>query len=143
MNTPESSNGRILKSLVAFVVLVSGVYAMMQPMSQRVDFLERQIQTMSERNLAKAIRERESVVDLGKITVRFQEVETQFSNLDERTQRIEAGARRDMAQLDKQQRERTALALRNLERELAQLDAKLYKEIQHLRRDLTRVSKGK
>lgn len=45
----ENGSTKAFGGVLALVALIAGVYAMVQPMNQRIDFLERQIGTMNSR----------------------------------------------------------------------------------------------
>ena len=77
--TPSNSNGpKAFAGVVLIGAVIAGVYAMVEPMSQRIDFLERQLgraiaamerddeREASDRNILAAFQER------------FREIETQF-----------------------------------------------------------------
>lgn len=78
----ESNNtGRtgfvVLASLLA---IIAGVYAMVEPMGQRIDFVNEQVKAHSGLHAHEG-----GVGDLAKIVERFSEVETQFRGLRELT----------------------------------------------------------
>ena len=85
MEKVNSNGGKILGSLLGILAVIAGVYAMVAPMNQRIDFMERTIESQA--------REAERHTDLGlhpgagaqlsAISERLKEVETQFIGLRE------------------------------------------------------------
>ncbi len=76
-----SAGAKALGALVAIVALIAGVYAMVEPMGQRIDFLERHIEKMEERMTARDITEKEATAVVSRFQEKFAEVETQFGAL--------------------------------------------------------------
>lgn len=78
---PNNNTGRtgfvVLASLLA---IIAGVYAMVEPMGQRIDFLSTQMKTHAVLQAHEG-----AAADLAKIVERFSEVETQFRGLRELT----------------------------------------------------------
>lgn len=54
------------------------MYAMVEPMSQRIDFLERQLAARDSATRAQILTATETIASLAAISERFKEVETQF-----------------------------------------------------------------
>jgi len=87
-NMPKSnSNGstKAVAGVIGLLLVISGVYAMIEPMSQRIDFLEREI----DRSKVKISDHEKTVGHTGLIQQqagareRFKEIETQFKGLRE------------------------------------------------------------
>ena len=82
------SNGSATKAfggVFAILALIAGVYAMIEPQGQRMDFLERQIVDMRTEMHKDDAREQQDQSQLSSIEERFKEVETQFEGLREVT----------------------------------------------------------
>ena len=95
--TNKNANGaKALGAVVAIVAVIMGVYAMVEPMSQRIDFLERQLDKIDARLHDTDQRERDAAESLAAIQERFQEVETQFRAERELRTTNEARADKDL-----------------------------------------------
>jgi len=79
-----SNNTRAFGGVVALVAIIAGVYAMIEPMTQRIDFMERHLDVMSERMDTDDQREREDNSRVSIMGQKFTEVETQFSDMERR-----------------------------------------------------------
>ena len=88
-HSTNSNNVKVLSGVVAIVALISGILALVRPMGQRIEALERNFS-----NFTTSAGTPATVSSLAQLQEKFVEVETQFSNLDERTMRIEAQMRR-------------------------------------------------
>ena len=79
----NNSSAKAFGGVAAILAVVAGIYAMTEPMSQRVDFLERQIGTMRTEMLEHGSRQAHpGMLQLyGQHSERFKEVETQFRSL--------------------------------------------------------------
>ena len=72
----EGNGTRAFGGVIALVALLTGMAAIIRPIQQQVDFLDRRIS-------ADDVREREDTATIGKMSERFKEVETQFRSLRE------------------------------------------------------------
>jgi uncharacterized protein HemX len=79
----NNSSAKAFGGIIALVALILGVYAMVEPMNQRIDFLERQIDTLEANMRLDDLRERKDESRLSAMGEKFMEVETQFSALRE------------------------------------------------------------
>ena len=80
-----ASNGNgLMKSLGAVVVIVVGLYATVQPMSQRIDFLERQLETHE--NLVMHAGTEQRVTEM---SVMSKEVATKFEHINDRLDELD------------------------------------------------------
>ena len=104
-----NSNGpKAFAGVVLIAAVIAGVYAMVEPMSQRIDFLERQLAKTESTLVRIDDRARDSLSILHAIPERFQEVETQFAS--ERQLRTKNEVRSD------RDREEFLMRLRELEK---------------------------
>lgn len=118
------SNGtKTFGGVIALVAVVSAISAIMLPLGQRVSALEGNF-----RDFTTSAGTPGTVAALASLQEKFVEVETQFSNLDERTERIEVAAAQGTEALD--QKLQTEIRLH-----LAVIEEKL----RHLRTDLDRL----
>ncbi len=88
----EKNNNTGTKAFAGVLVIlavIAGVFAMVQPMTQRINQLERQINTLADHQNLDNTREREDQSKFAASAERFKEVETQFSGLENRIQKIE------------------------------------------------------
>jgi len=104
-NGSDSGNGtKAFAGVIGLLLVIAGVYAMIMPMNQKIDFLERSVaaqklaqtkeldrilSSLSIENDKNSYRERETVAKITTLLEKFKVVESQFSNLDERVLCIE------------------------------------------------------
>ena len=96
-NLTKSNNGngstKAFAGVIGLMLVIAGVYAMIEPMNQRIDFLERQITSLKNSHANKedehSITHRDFVATLSSTTERFAEVETQFDDIERRIQNYE------------------------------------------------------
>lgn len=75
---PRNANGaKAIGGLLALVAVIAGVYAMVEPMGQRLDFIRDHVKLHDTLHAHSG-----AVADLAKITVQFTEVETQFHAME-------------------------------------------------------------
>ncbi len=76
-------------AVLGLLALIAGVYAMVQPMNQRIDFVDQQMEKLEIRLVKSLERHIETAShpqaarDLATMSERFKEVETQFRSLRE------------------------------------------------------------
>ena len=106
--------------ILAIVAVIAGVFAMVEPMGQRIDFLEAQLSEfrteLSAARQSDSTHQRATDREIASIGEKFSEVETQFGALDARVVRFEDWLRwwqREVPSLDAIQSER----IRALERD--------------------------
>jgi len=85
-NIPKSDSNsatRAVAGIIGLLLVVAGVYAMVEPMSQRIDFLEREVQrSRTELNSHEAVTGHTGLIQQKAVAkVRFKEIETQFKSL--------------------------------------------------------------
>jgi len=86
--TPTNNTApKALAGVVAIVAVIAGVYAMVEPMGQRIDFTTVQI-TRLENSLQRSViadtnHQRLTDTNLAELREKFKEVETQFQGLRE------------------------------------------------------------
>ena len=76
MAADTATNAKAFGGVIAVVALVAGVYAMVEPMGQRIDFLERQLESANAATKERARLHAESV-------------DQQFAAIDGRTEQLE------------------------------------------------------
>lgn len=77
-----NSNGmKAFSAVIAVVAVIAGVYAMTEPMGQRIDFLERQLAGQTAAMAIDDVREQQNRDRTTSMLERFKEVETQFVGL--------------------------------------------------------------
>lgn len=83
MAEPSSNGPKAFASVIALVAVIAGIYAMVEPMSQRVDFLERQLTETRQAMMLDDQRESSDRNLLAAFQERFSEIETQFRAMKE------------------------------------------------------------
>ena len=78
LNLKNNNGYKFFVSLVGLLALISGVYAMVQPMNQRIDSLSNEIQSL-----------REDIKESATTKQMFIEVETQFDGIKLRVSSLE------------------------------------------------------
>ena len=76
--TTNNTTAKIFGGVFAAAAIISMMYAMVEPMSQRIDFLERQLAARDSATRAQILTATETIASLAAISERFKEVETQF-----------------------------------------------------------------
>lgn len=89
-----TTNGaRAFGGVIALVAIIAGVYAMtrleVEPMGQRIDFLSEQLLSIRKDMALDDARERTDRDAFARVSERFKEVETQFSNQSTRIEVFE------------------------------------------------------
>jgi len=84
MDSKIKDNNNLLKSFGAVVIIIVGLYATVQPMSQRIDFLERQLETHE--NLAMHAGTEQRVMEM---SVMSKEVSTKFEHITSRLDELD------------------------------------------------------
>ena len=79
--TGGSGANNLFGSIMLVVAVIAGVYAMIQPMGQRIDFLQTELATINTSINKDNDRERTDAAELSKIREMFTEVETRFEGL--------------------------------------------------------------
>ena len=74
----ESTGPKAFGAVFVLVAIVAGVYAMVQPMTQRLDYQERAMTELRAQRTQANQRERDEMTKLSMIAERFKAVETQF-----------------------------------------------------------------
>ena len=77
----NGSGAKAFGGIVALVAVIAGVYAMVEPQSQRMDFLSSQLLAIEKHMALDDKREREDQGQFSATAERFKEVETQFTAL--------------------------------------------------------------
>ena len=86
-----SNNGsKVFGPILGLAAIIAGIFAMMRPLIQRVDFLERQLDNAIAAMREDDVREREDAAKMSATREKFVEVETQFSDLEKRISDQEA-----------------------------------------------------
>lgn len=75
--------------VVAIIAVILGIFAMVEPMGQRMDFIERQVENVIEAMSLDNERERADLIELGEMRQKFVEIETQFDAYKHRISIIE------------------------------------------------------
>lgn len=122
----NNTGAKAFGGVVALVAVVAGVYAMVEPMSQRIDFTgERITEHATQHAHEGAIR------DLARFTERFNEIETQFKAQRETTVKTEE---RTNARLDKLE-QRLLIVEPDLTEKTA-IDAAMWERIKSIEREV-------
>lgn len=100
INNSKKNGTKALSVAVLVIAIIAGVYAMVEPMQQRIDFLERQVlrsENLLQKHADVKIHPGASE-EVAAMRERFKEVETQFKGLREVLQlQIEDMSRRQSA----------------------------------------------
>lgn len=110
----DSNGSKAFGGVIAIVALITGIGAIVLPMGQRIDALEQSFQSFTT-----SAGTPETVASLASLQEKFVEVETQFANLDERTERIEYSSGENLLTLDRKLQIEIALNIKILEKELS------------------------
>ena len=90
MNSFLPTNGaKALTGIIMMVALIAGVYAMVEPMQQQIDFLQAEINTIRTAMERDDDRENLDVQKRAAMGEQFKEVETQFKAMSERIKAME------------------------------------------------------
>ncbi len=84
-----TNGGKAITGIIALVALIAGVYAMVEPMGQRIDFLQTEINTIRAAMNDDNQREKEDVQIRASMGEKFTEVETQFRAMSQRIEAME------------------------------------------------------
>ncbi len=105
-NGIASNGAKAFGGVLAIVAIIAGVYAMVEPMGQRMDFFDDRILAVHESMAVDDVRERADRNEFARVSERFKEVETQFANQSNRIEVFEEWQRwwhRHVPTLDAQQ----------------------------------------
>ena len=80
----SNGNTKAFGGVLAIIAIIAGIYAMVEPMNQRIDFLERQLNSAAEKMTRDDERERIDMATISVMSERFAEVETQFDDMERR-----------------------------------------------------------
>jgi len=78
----ENGNAKAFGGVVAIVAVVAGVYAMVEPMNQKIDFLNAQIVCMREEMTEDNNRERDNARQFAQLGTQFIEIETRVADVE-------------------------------------------------------------
>ncbi len=84
-----ANGGKLLTGVVALVAVIMGVYAMVEPMGQRVDFLQTEINMIRAAMERDDDRENKDIETRAAMGEKFVEVETQFEAMSKRIAAME------------------------------------------------------
>lgn len=124
--TTHMNGSRAFGGVVALVAVIAGVYAMVEPMSQRIDFTGERIGEHAGQHAHEG-----AVRDIARFTERFNEVETQFKAQRETTVKTEE---RTNARLDKL--EGRLLIVEPTQAEGSSINAAMWERIKLLEREV-------
>ena len=105
----DNGNAKAFGGILAIVALVAGVYAMVEPMNQKIDFITNEIDNIRTCMANDDARERSDAKELASLQEKFREVETQFSGVEARVAELEEWYRwwsRNVPSIDATQNER-------------------------------------
>jgi hypothetical protein len=77
-NSKEGNSAAAVGGVLGIFAVIAGVYAMIQPMNQRIDQLHNRVKEMSDKSILDDIRDREDARQFAAMEERFKEVKTQF-----------------------------------------------------------------
>ena len=80
--TNGNGNAKAFGGIIAIVAVVAGVYAMVEPMNQRIDFLNEQMVCMRLEMTTDNERERNDASQFAALTTQFAETETRVADLE-------------------------------------------------------------
>jgi len=80
--TNGNGNAKAFGGIIAIVAVVAGVYAMVEPMNQRIDFLNEQMVCMRLEMTTDNERERNDATQFAALTTQFAEIETRVADIE-------------------------------------------------------------
>jgi len=79
----QGSSTKAFAGVISLLLVIAGVYAMMKPMNQNLDYMRDDIKELKVKMNADDARERSDQAEIAKVGEKFIEVETQFRGLKE------------------------------------------------------------
>ena len=80
--TNGNGNAKAFGGIIAIVAVVAGVYAMVEPMNQRIDFLNEQMVCMRLEMTTDNERERNDATQFAALTTQFAEIEARVADIE-------------------------------------------------------------